>query len=76
MPFGLPSATTTVRECRVIEVSILVPNIPLKRNVIYLPKGAHVEPLYKSADQDGHDGEIVCRYRYIEILIQPQFLKL
>ena len=69
MPHDLPAATVTT------EQTVARPLNP-DETKFSLPKGSHVEPLYKAADQDGHDGEIVCRFRGVEILIHAQFLKL
>lgn len=53
MPYGLPAATVTVRDCAALDVDSL--------RMVAFNAGAKLAVLHAGADQDGWDGDIICR---------------
>lgn len=79
MPYGLPAATVAVVGTHAQRVK-LDTGEPIEGPSQWVPSGRHLSPLYRGADQDGWQGEIICRDPArggnYGLAIQPQALAL
>ena len=67
MPNGLPAATVTITSVNAERED---------GGKMFVPYQAHVEPICRGADQDGWNGEIICRYKETFVAIPQRALRL